>query len=276
MNSEDRIVKEFEKGIYVSDSVFSYALNLGYEIGFYDLIDIIQDLNHELYDDLIMLLFAPDFNLRKRFANIWADIVMEDQKPDLEMIYSSIKEIYIISDFEQSAQINVDKKKLLYFFEKLDFLKNMNKEILSLVSEQNKENHDLIFALIWENADKIKEEKTGVLKDYFKKSDILYPFFEDEFRVFLNILSSWNYENKNFEKYLANLFQVYTKAAEDAAATDNFIKNNNVETFLVQGGRIPAADPVKLSVKKNQIRDIALKLGFSKELFVEDSFDSFF
>ncbi|MGM0418198.1 MAG: hypothetical protein ACQEQS_05710, partial [Thermodesulfobacteriota bacterium] len=180
------------------------------------------------------------------------------------------------SDNEQSTQINADKKKLLYFFEKLDFFKNMNKEILSLVSEQNKENHDLIFALIWENADKIKKEKNKILKDYFKKSDILYPFFEDEFRVFLNILSSWNCENKDFEKYLAKLFQVYTKAAEDAAATDNFIKSNNVETFLVQGGRIPVADPVKLSVKKNQIRDIALKFGFSKDLFVEDSFDSFF
>ncbi|MGM0417929.1 MAG: hypothetical protein ACQEQS_04310, partial [Thermodesulfobacteriota bacterium] len=128
MAFEKEIIKKLEKGFFVSDSVFIYALNLGYEIGFYDIIDIIQDINHELHDELTMLLFAPDFVLRKRFANIWADLVMEDQKPDLEMICASIKEIYIFSDNEQSTQINADKKKLLYFFEKLDFFKNMNKE----------------------------------------------------------------------------------------------------------------------------------------------------
>ncbi|MCB9481150.1 MAG: hypothetical protein H6680_04920 [Desulfobacteraceae bacterium] len=275
MDINEKIINEFEKGFLIEDNFFEYAGNLGIDLGFYDLKKVISDSSCEFSDELNFFLFTPDFETRKRFSLIWIEIQCENKEFDLDSVCRRISKINI-NYKGLTDSILADKKLILFFLEKLDFSKKLNTNVLSTVNLLNDNEKEIVASVLWKNVNNLQGKKEKILTGYLEKSVLPFLFSEKEFNFFINILASFNISDSDFVLYLKKLFIIYHKAYRQALETKDFLKNNNIETLMIQGGRVSFSNPDKISEKKNLIWQIALRLGIHNEIFIEDGFDMIF
>jgi hypothetical protein len=275
LNINEQIIKEIEKGFVIEENFFEFALNSGFEIDFYDIKEIMAGSDESFLDDLVYFIFTPDFEMRKRFSLIWLEMNCDNKKIDLDFISEKIKHFKIIyknlSDF-----VNSDKKVLCYFLEKLDFSKKTDDRILQTLNNFEYKEKQFLSSLVWKNALTAEGEKADILNEYLEKSAKPFLLCEKEFEFFLNLLGGWKTDDYDFVVFLKKMFYIYHKAYRQSLETKDFLKNNNVETFMIQGGRVAFSNPDEISEKKNLVWQIALRLGIHNQICLEDSFETRF
>lgn len=272
MNIKDKIIKEFKNGFEIDKRVFDFANDTGFEISFDELKNVIEDINHEINDEICMLVFSPDFETRMRFVDIWNDLCVNGHGIDIISLAEKI-EYADISYKGITKRTKPDKKYILNFFEKLNFNVYPDLNLINFIKDSFGSDFDYILAFIWENSNVLTKEKSGLVLKYFENTDILFPFVRPEFEFFINILIPWNSSKSDFHTYMARLVHIYQKAYRESVETGNFLKTNNIETFMVQGGRVPVSNPESLKLKKKYLMDIASKLHLPKDIFVFEGFD---
>jgi len=263
------IINEINKGFIVEDKFFQFAKDLGININFNDLKDIVSNYDKDLSEEIVFYIFTPDFEMRKRFALIWLKIQSQAQGFNLETILKKVNPTKIVYK-ELSEFVNLDKEVLRYFFKKLGLLKKIDKKILATLNNFDPKEKGLIASFLWKDIKNIKNEKISILNDYLKKSFHPFLFSKNEFIFFLNILGGWKSKDVKFHTYLKKLFYIYNKAARQAVETSEFLKNNNVETFMIQGGRVSFANPDEILEKKNLVWEIASRLGVHNQIYIEN------
>ena len=273
MKIEKQIAEELELGIDVEKGIFSYCGSLGFDIKFTDIRNILNDNQHELYEDITALIFSPDLNLRKRFVKIWKTMIFSMEKLNYPEVLEFMENI-TISYGNEKFTIPLNENFILPFLKKFKFERKVGKEVVE--ATLNLEESDFILARIWADGDLIKDEKEKILVKYLKNCSIPHFVSTEEFIFFLNTVTGWNHEKDTFDKYFGRLVHIYSKAYRNSIETENFLKNNNVETYMVQGGRVLASNPVKLSEQKHHLWNMAVKLDLNKKIFTADGFDMVF
>ncbi|MDY0361523.1 MAG: hypothetical protein RBR08_08730 [Desulforegulaceae bacterium] len=275
MDINEKIIKELDKGFIIEKNFFEFAKNIGIDLNFYDIKKIFSDSDNDFFYELGFFIFTPDFEMRKRFSLIWLEIQQENKTFDLDLIFKKTCRQKICYK-ELIDYLSIDKKMFLFFFEKLNLFEKTDEKILNTINKFNDLEKQEISSVIWKNAKNIKDEKINILNDYLEKSMLPFLFSNKEFNFFINILSGWKVKDFNFVFYLKKLFSIYHKALRQALETKDFLKTNNIETYMVQGGRVSFANIDEIYEKKNLIWQIALRLQIQNEVFIEDGFDMVF
>lgn len=272
MDIEKRIIDEISKGIRIDSNPFDFALNMGFDIDFEELCLILSNWDHELNEDISSLVFSPDLELRKRFCLIWKDINLKDLKIDFPELASKINEVKILfKDMEK--KISLENQIIEDFLHGFSFNGKIDLELINIISKFSREDEKIILLSIWAEVLKIDEDKTTLLKAYLNYEDFNLFFMEDEFSFFLNILTVFNEEPDRFQEYLMKLVKLYNNAYKNALETERFIENNNVETFLMQGGRVLSSNSGKISIQKHHLQNICIKFGLNREIFIDPGID---
>lgn len=267
-----KLMDEFAKGFAVDKGIFDFAQTMGFELEFNELKSVIEDFDHEISQELCSLIFSPDFEIRKRFVPIWIELCMENKVIDLKSFCSKIDGVKLFYE-NQSMQVYPHKKYIYAFFEKLKINFMGDLELIKECKNLSKEDYTSIAAVLWGNINVFEPDRKKIILTYIENTDFLFPFSKDEFLFFIKILCAWNKEKYNFNIYMAKLVYVYQKAHREAVEAADFLKTNNIETFMVQGGRVPVSNPENLLISKKHLFNIASKLHIPKDIFVEEGAD---
>ncbi|PID78238.1 MAG: hypothetical protein CSA18_02510 [Deltaproteobacteria bacterium] len=269
---EKRIIAELCKGFFASDSIYKFAYDLGFDISFEDLKSILENKNHEINEELSALFFAPDFEIRKRFSFIPESLSINEPSPDLDYIASKTGHIDFFEN-EKKTILKVTRKDIFSFLTRLDLSFRIDQKIKNLISGLYRDEKNFIIASIWEKSSVLEKNRADIVFLYLERAGDIFNFSSDEFRFFINILSSWDYLKSDFTAYLLNIFKIYENAMRASMEAENFIRKNNIETFMVQGGRISFGDTSKINSKKKSILQIAKLTGLPLNLFIEEKFE---
>ncbi len=239
----EKIERIFRDGFVLSDGIMHYIDSTFLNPSINELYEIIYDEHNCERDPLIELIFFPDELVQIKLEEFLENKDFKKEDEEKAINYISNKKLVTTIHFPDnkgSIKFVVPELSALQFVSRLNVSRKLNKRLLKAIDKFVPDERRIPVKVRLRNVmTLLSENKIKFLCSFFEKlKSVEENYFFKCLDFVLNFLGGLK-DDKNILQFLSDKKELYFQDLQKAVKFEELLNNNNMETLISRGVRIP-------------------------------------